>query len=83
VVKRSTGAKKDVELERLRMAIRDDILTPEVKANGFGDIDTARLDLAIAQLGQTYQFKDRLRAIGVFDDSFLPPASDRKIQNTR
>src|SRR5208282_687367 len=32
VLRRSDAAKKDIELERLRMAIRDDIVTPAVKA---------------------------------------------------
>jgi NitT/TauT family transport system substrate-binding protein len=78
VVTRSNGAKKEVELERLRMVIRDNILTAAVKANGFGDIDTARLDLSIEQLGQIYQFKHKAMAPTVFDRSFLPPASERK-----
>ena len=42
VLKRNDVAKKDVELERLNMAIRDNIVTPEVKANGYGGIDSAR-----------------------------------------
>ena len=78
VVNRSSGAKKDVELERLHMAIRDNILTPAVKANGYGDIDSARFAQAIEQIGSTYQFKDRAKAADAFDGSFLPPASDRR-----
>jgi NitT/TauT family transport system substrate-binding protein len=80
VVKRSEGAKKDVELERLRMALRDNILTPAVKANGYGGVDSARLDQAIEQIGQTYQFKDRPMAAGTFDNSFLPPAAGRQVK---
>jgi NitT/TauT family transport system substrate-binding protein len=80
VVKRSEGAKKEVELERLRMALRDNILTPAVKANGYGGVDSARLDQAIEQIGQTYQFKDKPMAAGAFDNSFLPPASGRQVK---
>jgi NitT/TauT family transport system substrate-binding protein len=80
VVKRSEGAKKDVELERLRMALRDNILTPAVKANGYGGVDSARLDQAIEQIGQTYQFKDKPMAVGAFDNSFLPPAASRQVK---
>ncbi len=43
VLKRNEVAKKDVELERLNMAIRDNIVTPEVKANGYGGIDSDAL----------------------------------------
>src|SRR5437764_4047775 len=35
VIKRNDLAKKDVELERLRMALKDNIVTPEVRANGY------------------------------------------------
>ena len=40
VLKRNDVAKKEIELERLRMALKDNILTPEVKANGFGGVET-------------------------------------------
>jgi NitT/TauT family transport system substrate-binding protein len=79
VVKRSDGARQAIELERLRMALRDNILTPEVKLNGFGGIDAARLDKAIDQIALTYTFKARPKAADVFDPSFLPPAEDRRV----
>ena len=78
VIKRNDVAKKDVELERLRMALRDNILTPEVKANGFGGVDMARLDKAIDQIALTYEFKAKPKGADVFDASFLPPEADRK-----
>ena len=48
MLRRDEQAKKDVEIERLRMAIRDNIVTPEVRANGFGAIDPVRMEEAIA-----------------------------------
>jgi len=78
VLKRNEIAKKDVELERLRMALRDNVVTPEVKANGFGDVDPARLDQSIDQIAMTYAFKARPKAEDIFDPSFLPDAADRK-----
>ena len=79
VVKRNDVAKKDVELERLRMALRDNILTDEVKANGFGAVNAARLEGAIDQIGLTYTFKNAKPKPGdVFDAGFLPAATDRK-----
>ena len=79
VLKRGDLAKKEVELERLRMAIRDNILTPEARANGFGAIDGARLDEAINQIALTYTFKARPKAEDIFDLSFLPPAAERRV----
>jgi NitT/TauT family transport system substrate-binding protein len=79
VLKRNDIAKKATELERLQMAIRDNIVTPEVKANGYGGIDEARLAKAIDQIGLTYKWKNaKPKPTDIFDASYLPPAADRK-----
>ena len=79
VIKRNDTAKKPVELERLNMAIRDNIVTPEVKANGYGAIDSERFSKAIDQIGLTYKWKAaKPMPADIFDASFLPPAADRK-----
>jgi NitT/TauT family transport system substrate-binding protein len=78
VIKRNDVAKKTTELERLRMALKDNILTPEVKANGYGGVDLDRLDKAIDQIALTYDFKARPKGSDIFNPSFLPPAADRK-----
>jgi NitT/TauT family transport system substrate-binding protein len=79
VIKRNDVAKKDTELERLRMALKDNVLTPEVKQNGFGGVDLARLDKAIDQIALTYNFKAKPKGSDIFDASFLPAAADRKV----
>jgi NitT/TauT family transport system substrate-binding protein len=73
VVKRNEVAKKDVELERLNMALRDNILTPQARAEGLGGVDGARFDKAIDQIAP------RPRSGDIFDSSSLPPAADRLI----
>jgi NitT/TauT family transport system substrate-binding protein len=78
ILRRNDAVKKEVELERLRMAIRENILTPAVKVNGFGDIDPPRLGEAIDQIGWTYHFKAKDKAADAFDSSFLPPSAARK-----
>jgi NitT/TauT family transport system substrate-binding protein len=79
VLKRSEFAKKDVELERLTMVVRDNIVTPDVKANGYGGIDGERFARTIEQISLTYKFKaEKPRLADIFDDSFLPPAAERK-----
>lgn len=79
VLKRNDVAKKPAELERLQMAIRDNILTPEVRANGYGGVDMERLEKSIDQIALTYNFKARPKAADIFDASFLPPASERRV----
>jgi NitT/TauT family transport system substrate-binding protein len=79
VVKRNEDANKATELERLRMALKDNILTPEVEKNGLGGIDAARFDKAVEQIALTYNFKAKPKASDIFDASFLPSEADRKV----
>ena len=79
VVRRDDTVRKEVELERLRMAIRDNIVTAEVKSNGFGAVDLKRLEESIDQIGLTYTFKNKPKAEDIFDASFLPPAAERRV----
>src|SRR6201988_245799 len=79
VIKRNDVAKKEVELERLQIALKENILTPEVKQNGFGGVDDARLDKSVDQIALTYTFKNaKPKGSDVFDASFLPDAAARK-----
>ncbi len=79
VMKRNDIAKKPVELERLNLALRDNIATAEVKANGYGGIDNTRFTKAIEQIGLTYKWKGTApKTEDIFDASFLPAAADRK-----
>jgi NitT/TauT family transport system substrate-binding protein len=79
VLKRNETASRETELDRLQLALRDNILTPEVKANGFGGVDPARLDKSIEQIALTYAFPSAPpKAADIFDASFLPPAAERR-----
>jgi len=80
VLRRNEEAKKEVELERLRMAISDNILTSEVRTNGYGGVDIRRLEQAIDQIGLAYKFKAKPSVADIFDPSFLPPADKRWIE---
>jgi NitT/TauT family transport system substrate-binding protein len=79
VLKRNDVARKPTELERLNIAIHDNIATAEVKANGYGGVDDARFAKAIDQIGLTYKWKNAApKTEDIFDSSFLPSAADRK-----
>ena len=67
------------ELERLKMAIDQNVVTDEVKANGLGAVDMARLTSSIDQIGLTFEFKAKPTAEDSFDAGFLPDAADRKL----
>jgi NitT/TauT family transport system substrate-binding protein len=79
MLKRDDMARRDLELERLQMALRDNILTPEVRANGLGAVDPARLDESIEQLALSQVFKAKPKADDIFNPAFLPPRGDRGI----
>jgi NitT/TauT family transport system substrate-binding protein len=79
VLKRNEGVSKNTETERLALAIRDNILTPEVQANGYGGIDPARFTHAVNQLGLAYSFiAGKPKLDDIFDATFLPREADRK-----
>jgi NitT/TauT family transport system substrate-binding protein len=79
VIKRMDGGSKDLELERLRAVLRDNILTPEVRRNGLGGIDAARFERSVDQLADGFKFQKRPTASDIFDDQFLPPINGRLI----
>jgi NitT/TauT family transport system substrate-binding protein len=54
-------------------------LTPEVKANGYGDINAGRFADAIDQIALSYKFKSaKPKPEDIFDATYLPPAAARK-----
>jgi NitT/TauT family transport system substrate-binding protein len=79
VVSRMDGGLPELELERLRTVISDNILTGEVKRNGLGGIDPARLELSIDQIAVDFAFHKRPSASDIFDDTFLPPPGGRLV----
>jgi NitT/TauT family transport system substrate-binding protein len=79
VVSRMDSGSPDLELERLRTVIHDNILTGEVQRNGIGGIDPARLDRSIDQIAEGFKFQKRPTAADIFDDTFLPPLGGRLI----
>lgn len=79
VIGRMDGGLRELEVERLRVVLRDNIMTPEVRRNGLGGIDPARFDRSIEQLAEDFKFHKRPAAADVFDGSFLPPLDGRLI----
>lgn len=72
-------AREEVELERLMMAINQNIVTDEVRANGLGGVVIERLQRSIDQIADTYEFENRPAVYDVFDSSFLPDPSERMV----
>jgi NitT/TauT family transport system substrate-binding protein len=79
VVNLIDGGSRELELDRLRTVISDNILTGDVKRNGIGGVDPARLDRAIEQIAEDFKFRRKPVAADIFDDGFLPPVGGRLI----
>jgi NitT/TauT family transport system substrate-binding protein len=79
VVNLMDGGLRDLELDRLRTVIPDNILTGEVKRDGIGGVDPARLDRSIDQIAEDFKFRKKPSAGDIFDDGFLPPVGGRLI----
>ncbi|MBT6277726.1 MAG: ABC transporter substrate-binding protein [Chromatiales bacterium] len=77
VLNHNDVAREAVELERLQMALAQNIITDEVRANGFGGVDAARLERSMDQIADTYTFTNRPKGADVFDMQYLPPKSER------
>lgn len=61
-----------LEQERLEIALRDNILTPWVRANGLGGIDPARMATSLEQIATVYQFVNPVDADRYFTSAYLP-----------
>ena len=77
VLNHNDVAREAVELERLKMALAQNIVTDEVRSNGFGGVDMDRLERSIHQIADTYEFTNRPAAADVFDMQYLAPKADR------
>ena len=79
VMKRNETADEKIELARLKMSLKDNFVTPWVKTNGIGDIDSKRMSDAIDQIAITYEFKNaRPKPADLFTADYLPPLDQRK-----
>jgi NitT/TauT family transport system substrate-binding protein len=79
VISRMESGDRDLELERLRTVLADNILTDEIRRNGLGGIDASRLERAIDQIALDFKFHKRPSAGDIFDAQFLPPVGGRLI----
>ncbi|MDB5955184.1 ABC transporter substrate-binding protein [Ramlibacter sp.] len=68
----------DTKLEdrRLKMAITDVIASPDARAEGFGQINPARLSLMASQVSDAFSTKTRVNPDAVWNGSFLPSKAE-------
>ncbi|HEV8355033.1 MAG TPA: ABC transporter substrate-binding protein [bacterium] len=72
-----------VEKERLLLALRSNVLTREVAADGFGGVRGERLARAIDALAEAFSLPSKPRWWDVFTVTYLPPKRDRMLPPLR
>ena len=71
----------DEPLEARRWAMTRDrsIITPNVRAGGFGVVDLARAQTLITANAEAYGIANPPTAAGLWTDQYLPPLADRTV----
>ena len=72
MVERNPAADLALETRRLILAIEGNVNTDYVKENGMGNIDIARMEKALGQLAETYEFTSDPEISSFFTDKYLP-----------
>lgn len=80
LVKRNPAADAALETRRLQLSIDANVLTDYTSANGIGGIDAARMEKALMQIAETYEFQNEPDASLYFTDAYLPAAEMRMLQ---
>ncbi len=80
MMKRNPIAKREVELERLKLSLQKNFVTPDVQKNGLGGVDMKRLERSIEQIGLTFQYTNKPKAADIFTAQYLPPKEQRLVK---
>lgn len=67
------------ETRRLALVLEHNVVTPETRSRGLGNVDRERLQRSIDGLTETFKLPNRLNAAAVFTDQYLPPLADREL----
>ena len=80
VIKRNPIAKRDVELERLKLSLERNFVSPDVKKNGLGAVDMKRLERSIEQIGLTFPYTNKPKPADIFTAQYLPAKEQRLVK---
>ena len=80
VIKRNPIAKRDVELERLKLSLERNFVSPDVKKNGLGAVDMKRLERSIEQIGLTFPYTNKPKPADIFTSQYLPAKEQRLVK---
>lgn len=67
----------DLETERLKLYVKELLLTPNVKSNGFSAVDIKKLERQITSVMDAFNVKANVTTASIYTDKFLPSKADR------
>jgi NitT/TauT family transport system substrate-binding protein len=70
---------EELELRRLKMCLDATVLTPDAKAEGFGNALAPRLSLMSSQVSDAFGTKERINPAAVWNGTLLPTEAERNI----
>jgi NitT/TauT family transport system substrate-binding protein len=79
ITKRDALANGPVERARLDWVLDRLVLTPNVRANGLGTMDLARLEAGLKIVAEGFALPAPVPAREVFDGRFIPPIDQRRV----
>ena len=79
VLTQMDGGSRELEFERIRTVLRENVVTGDVKRDGLGGITRERFDISLEQIGADFKFRQHPAPQDIFNDAFLPPLTSRKI----
>ena len=68
-----------LELRRLNLCLDATVLTPDARAEGFGNVSAPRLSLMASQVSDAFATKERVNPGAVWNGTLLPSAAERDI----
>ncbi len=83
IKKRDPLINESVELERLLLALRSNVITAEVQVDGFGGVRPERLARAIDAVSESFGLPVKPKWYEVFNGKFLPAKKDRQLPALR
>ncbi|CAN5373102.1 ABC transporter substrate-binding protein [soil metagenome] len=73
----------ELETRRLKLAIDTAINSPNARAEGFGQVNAARLSLMASQVSDAFNTKTRVNPDAVWNGSFLPSKAELNVLPAR
>jgi NitT/TauT family transport system substrate-binding protein len=68
-----------LELRRLKLCLDATVLTPDARAEGFGNALAPRLSLMASQVSDAFGTKERINPTAVWNGTLLPGEGERNI----